>query len=368
VIFLSEEEFMLNKFSSSLGKPGTKILRQILKFYKKPTLRSGEYSPHYKEMGTYDAGFSKYYSVNLKVLVDEFESDRVAALISARKKLLWLTPLFFIIPILGWNILVWEYDYFDRPRFIGIYFIALSYLATIFYIYQSVNIYQTTIKTKIFPCILDFIGGFHYSATVSDIALQYKDTGIIPCFDQENSEDHIRGDYKDVSMDLFETHLQKWKGFGRSRRKETVFNGLIINLKLNKNFIGKTLVRADRGAAGNWFSKTLPDFETIKLEDPLFEEVFEVHSNNQKEAQCLLTANFMERLLELIKIFGGSKIEFCFENSSLLLMIPLRKPMFEPGPITEPEDFIDDAQSLLKEIHLIFRIVDTLQLNMQDAL
>ena len=49
-------------------------------------------------------------------------------------------------------------------------------------------------------------------------------------------------------------------------------------------------------------------------------------------------------------------------------MIPLRKPMFEPGPITEPEDFIDDAQSLLKEIHLIFQIVDTLQLNMQDDL
>ena len=61
----------------------------------------------------------------------------------------------------------------------------------------------------------------------------------------------------------------------------------------------------------------------------------------------------MERLLELIKIFDDSKIELCFENNSLFLMIPLRKPMFEPGPIAEPEDFIDDAQSLLKEIYLI---------------
>lgn len=359
---------MLDKFSSRLGKPGAKILRQLLKFYTKPTLRSGEYSPHYKEIGTYDAGFAEYYSTNLKVLVDEFESDRVAALISARKKLLWLTPLFFIIPILGWNILVWEYDYFDRPRFIGIYFIALSYLATIFYIYQSVNIYQTSIKTKIFPCILDFIGDFHYSPKVSDKVLQYKDNGITPSFDQENSEDHIHGDYKDVSLDLFETHLQKWKGFGRSRRRQTVFNGLIIDLRVSKNFIGKTLVKADRGTVGNWFSKTLPSFENIKLKDTQFEEVFEVYSNNQKEARCLLTTNFMERLLELIKIFDSSKIELCFENNSLFLMVPLRKPMFEPGPITEPEDFIDDAQSLLKEIHLIFQIVDTLQLNMRHDL
>ena len=116
---------MFNKLSATLSKPGTKIYRQILKFYKQPTLRSGEISHHYTEMGPWDLGFSEYYNANLKVLVDEFESDRVAALVSARKKLLWLTPLFFIIPIIGWNILVWEYDYFDRPRFIGIYFIAL---------------------------------------------------------------------------------------------------------------------------------------------------------------------------------------------------------------------------------------------------
>ena len=358
---------MFNKLSATLSKPGTKIYRQILKFYKQPTLRSGEISYHYTEMGPWDLGFSEYYNANLKVLVDEFESDRVAALVSARKKLLWLTPLFFIIPIIGWNILVWEYDYFDRPRFIGIYFIALSYLATFFYIYQSVNIYQTTIKTKIFPCILNFIGDFHYSPEVSDKALEYKDNGIIPSFDQENSEDHICGEYKKVSIDLFETHLQKWKGLGRNRRKETVFNGLIINMRVNNNFIGKTLVRADRGAVGNWFSKTFSDFENIKLEDPRFEDLFEVYSSDQLEARCLLTANFMERLLELITIFDDSKIELCFENNSLFLMIPLRKPMFEPGPITEPEDFIDDAQSLLKEIYLIFQIVDTLQLNMKDG-
>ena len=49
-------------------------------------------------------------------------------------------------------------------------------------------------------------------------------------------------------------------------------------------------------------------------------------------------------------------------------MISFIKSMFEPGPITEPEDFVDDTQSLLKEIHLIFQIVGTLQLNMHDDL
>ena len=73
----------------------------------------------------------------------------------------------------------------------------------------------------------------------------------------------------------------------------------------------------------------------------------------------------MERLLELAEIFDNSKIQLCFEDNRLLMVIPLRKPIFEPGPITEPEDFIDDAQSLLKEIYLIRQIVDILKLNMK---
>jgi hypothetical protein len=42
--------------------------------------------------------------------------------------------------------------------------------------------------------------------------------------------------------------------------------------------------------------------------------------------------------------------------------------MFEPGPITEPEDFIDDSKSLLKEMQLIFDISDTLELNIKTGL
>ena len=36
--------------------------------------------------------------------------------------------------------------------------------------------------------------------------------------------------------------------------------------------------------------------------------------------------------------------------------------MFEPGSIYEPEDFIDDSKSLLKELNLIFSIIDQLKL------
>ena len=76
---------MFNKLSATLSKPGTKIYRQILMFYKQPTPRLGEISHHYTEMGPWDSGFSEYYNANLKALVNEFENDRVAALIFSER-------------------------------------------------------------------------------------------------------------------------------------------------------------------------------------------------------------------------------------------------------------------------------------------
>jgi len=105
--------------------------------------------------------------------------------------------------------------------------------------------------------------------------------------------------------------------------------------------------------------------ENVQLEDPKFEEIFEVYSTDQIEARYLLTVSFMERLLDLADIFDDVEIQLCFDDNNLLMIIPLRKPIFEPGPITEPENFVDDAQSLLKEMHLICQIVDTLKLNMK---
>ena len=85
------------------------------------------------------------------------------------------------------------------------------------------------------------------------------------------------------------------------------------------------------------------------------ERVFEVFSTDQIEARYLLTVSFMERLLELGEIFDKAEIQLCSENNNLLMLIRLRKPIFEPGPITEPDYFIDDSQNLLKEMYLIFR-------------
>ena len=346
-------------------KPGKLGLRQIIQLYNSDVLKSDKLLPNYEELGEWDKGFSEHYNANLKDLVDDFEQNRVIAATAARNKLLWLTPLFFIIPIIGMKLTIWEFNEYEEPGGLGIISVTLLYGAIFWYIKRSILVYQNSIKEKIFPQILEFIGDFKFSTYVPSQVEKFKKSGLIPAFSVETNEDQITGMYKGVQLQLFETYLQKWKYRGKRRYLVSVFNGLIIVLNMNKDFSGKTLVKQDRGSVSNWFENRSSGLENVKLEDPKFEEFFEVYSTDQIEARYLLTVSFMERLLELAEIFDNAEIQLCFEDNKLLMTIPLRKPIFEPGPITEPENFVDDAQSLLKEMHLICQIVDTLKLNMK---
>jgi hypothetical protein len=355
---------MLRRLFFSGGKPGTQSFGLLFKLYDKSILNSDKLNQNYSEKGEWDKGFSDHYRLHLKVLADEFEKERVAAASLARRKLLWLTPLFVVVPIMGWKLLVWEFNRSDDFEGIGFYFVILSFGAMFWFIKKSIVTYQNSIKNEIFPRILNFVGEFTFTAEVANKVELFRDSGLIPSYSIENSEDYISGEYGGVKIELFETHLQK-RRTGKNSRRVTVFNGLIIKLSMNKKFNGKTLVKQDKGSVGNWFSTRSTKLANVKLEDPKFENLFEVYSSDQIEARYLLTVSFMERLLELAEIFENAKIELCFENEHLIITIPLRKPIFEPGPITQPEDFIDDAQNLLKEMYLIFQIIETLKLNMK---
>lgn len=114
---------------------------------------------------------------------------------------------------------------------------------------------------------------------------------------------------------------------------------------------------------GKWLRDRFSKLENVNLEDPEFESVFEIYSSDQVEARYLLTSVFMERLLSLSRAFGSERIQCSFYDDRLLMMIPVRRDLFEPGLIFKVEDFVDDSKSLLKEMNLIFQIINILKLD-----
>ena len=71
----------------------------------------------------------------------------------------------------------------------------------------------------------------------------------------------------------------------------------MVHLAMNKTFKGTTIIKRDRGKVANFFRSKMSGLESVKLEDPKFEKLFDVYGNDQIEARYLLTPSFMERPL-----------------------------------------------------------------------
>ena len=292
--------------------------------------------------------------------------NRISALKAARKRLIiWFFYIFLtalIVYFLYKNFLELNRDI---VAFTTLILVSIGVAAPFFWIFSPIWSYEENIKKEIFPNVLNFFGDFKYHVETKKSVKEYYATELIPKHDSEIAEDHITGTYKDIKVDLFETKLSNDSDENSSTTLNTVFDGIIVELSMNKSFGGKTVVKKESGTVGNWFIKKSTSLKKVKLEDPIFEKMFEVYSDDQVEARYLLTVTFIERLKELVENFGEKSIQCCFYNNKLLMMIPIEKDLFETGSIYEAEDFIDDSKSLLKELSLIFNIIDTLKLNMK---
>lgn len=308
------------------------------------------------ETEPYEEGFSAHYDTKIKPHVDEFEKLRLEALSESSKRAKLSTIIMLaIIAVIGILLLNNKGNFGDY-----IFVIVVGVILAKMWIYHPMNQYKDSIKSKIFPNIFSFIGNYKYSQKCPDRVHNLEKSKIIPHYTIENSEDQIEGKYKEVDIDLFETNLKVKSGKNNTR---TVFKGIIISLSMHKNFKGQTLIKKDFGKLFNWLGDKFSKLEKVTLEDPEFEKIFEVYSNDQVEARYLLTTAFMERLLKLKKSFNGQDIQCSFYDNKLLIMIELTKNMFEPESIYKAEDFTDDAKNLLKDMQIIFSIIDTLKLN-----
>ncbi len=325
---------------------------------------------NFVEEKSYEMGFAEHYNTHIKQEAISFENRRIDALKIASSRIRISVVLFVIVFIIALYILILGANAPDDFKAVRgddvkliLYIIFGAFSIAWWWVNRSIKAYSLSVKEKVFPNILSFLGHFKYLPQCSARICQLKDFDIIPDYDRETNEDRIVGKYKDVKIDLFETKLETKHRTKNGHYYRTKFKGVAITLSMHKKFKGKTVVVHDRGRLGNWLKNRVSGTENVKLEDPHFESMFEVYSDDQIEARYLLTTSFMERLVQLSEFFGGTGVECSFYNNKLFIMISVKKDLFEPCSIYEVEDFIDDSKSLLKEMNMIFEIIDILKLH-----
>lgn len=363
-------------------------------FRKKPSLNEKSYNEK--------KDFNQYYQQHIIQHIKKFEGIRLEKLHDFISRLKIVLAIEFII------ISASLYFLYFGSKIQDIALIAfILTLGLVWWVCQPIVTYKPSIKKEIFPHIFEFFGGdFIYKLESPLSVYSLKESEIIPSFDNEDTEDYVKGSYSGVQIELMEATLTKERpiirrfgsGFNSnsinilssilllymlfkflknvlykqksfkhfSDDNEIVFNGMLIRLNMNKNFLYKTIIKKDSGLILNWINDKTNSFknlENVQLEDPIFEKQFEVYSENQVEARYLLTTSFMERLLKLTELFKTSDIQCSFYNNTLLLMIPCQEDRFEPKSIFYPVDFQEDMKSIISEMNIIFEMIEILKLN-----
>lgn len=340
----------------------------------------------------YEKGFKEHYNKHLRPLVKEYESKRLKALnkasIRARicipTSLIWLCLGIWLANSSSFKRAIASSEFIPNYNYSGVigFLAILPLIISFVYLSAPITNYKNSVKSKIIPLIMKFFKEFKYSASCNISTYEYRSSQIIPYHTSESNEDLIQGTYKNVSICFYETELKKLVEeevyvdgeYETSEYYEKVFKGAIIILNTREKFKGHTIIlnkNLDQEKCLEEYEKRSQSeynqFKNVKISNNKFNDVFEARSTNTKQANKLLTPDIIEKIVKIYEMFGKCEMEFSVYADKVIIMNSYSHNAFEPGSISVPENYIDDAKKILFEMNIIFSLVNIISESLEAA-
>jgi hypothetical protein len=314
----------------------------------------------FDEQHAHEAGFGAYFTTHIAPVLGMVEDARLAARKTFNFRL--LICLMAAIPVVAAGVLFGPSlippDYYDVA--IGGAFVAVVGAGS--WINRPRTKFLVGFKQEILRPVATFFN-LNFDANGRDLCASFGDTGILHSHDERSHEDGFWGEYQGVELAFEEVKLIKVTRTKRGTRRTTTFDGVAVVLRMNKRFNGHTIIKEDLGTALNWIRDKTSKLETVQLEDPRFEDRFEVFSSDQVEARYLLTPAFMERLLSVADAFDKARLRACFRDDRLYLLIPYGQNLFEAASLHKTVLETDSLRKVLRQIQELRGTVEDLKLN-----
>lgn len=138
---------------------------------------------------------------------------------------------------------------------------------------------------------------------------------------------HLSGEgFRGLHFDIHEVFAREIEKSDIQQAKDDAglyqagFRGLLVALRHKTSFLSRTIVKHDRGAFN---SKTVDGMKRVGLGESVFENRFEVYSDDQVEGRALLTPDFMERLLKMDEHPRYRHIQIGFIAGRIYVALPV---------------------------------------------
>lgn len=237
---------------------------------------------------------------------------------------------------------------------------------TVFALYHWVDeprrTYVSEYKSRVMPEIARTLFDFDYFEHGWIDPDRITGSMLIPVHENFHTEDLFCGSYAGVDVELCEARLTRMQS-GHARGSSIVFNGLFVLMSTQRTFAGRTVLRAESGAVANLIAGSIGGLERVVLEDPEFEDVFEVYASDQLEARSLLTPAFMDRLKTLANDLGEGRLQAAFYDQQFFVMVSMTENLFEPPSIYSSVLQETGLSRVVRQLGDVLSIIDMLKLD-----
>lgn len=234
--------------------------------------------------------------------------------------------------------------------------------------------YTSEFKSQIIARIVTFIDeNLQYESQKYISSSLFRGSDIFKVApDRYCGDDFVSGKIKDTSFQFSEIHAEYKTETtdSKGRRQEhwhTIFKGIFFIGDFNKRFKGKTVVLPDNleklfGNMGSVMQGwNLMRSQLVKLDDPEFEKLFVVYSDDQIEARYILSMSLMKRIVDF-KNKTKKQIYLSFVGNKIFVAVPYTRNLFEPSIFKTVLDF-NPIQQYCEDLQLAVGIIDELNLN-----
>ena len=312
------------------------------------------------------AGFEQFYQAVLEPKFAEIETTRKKYL---RFFILSLFIIFVVIPLIciglfGQFLLenVEGSQSFDALSSDKLLFGLLIIIAIVS---SPIFLYKKKAKNIVMPEFIKYFGDFEYVHMKTIARDVVEKSMLFDDFNVRKGDDFFYGVYLDTKMAVSEESMSYVERRNKKTYVKNIFNGMIIQLEMNKKFSSQTVVFKDNGMFN--FLNVAKGLQKVALEDSVFEKEFEVYSSDQLDARYLLTTAFMERMLTVRNAYKTNKIQFSFFDNCLLIAIDTKKDMFESTSLFRKTTDKKIINQVFEQFISVMSIIEFLKLNQRTG-
>lgn len=230
---------------------------------------------------------------------------------------------------------------------VALFFFTLSYLT-----WRSIKKrFEKDIKKKIMDSVCSCFGNLQWISEPYVEDKFFQNINLIRTYDSSSYDDIFKGEYNGVNYEIIESKF--------IRGKNSVFDGVIVKLDMNKPFKGNTVIYPETSMHLSPSSKLVH----TELEDTVFNQKFDVFTDNEVEARYLITPSFMERIKRMRIAFYADKVACSFYHKYLYIALYTTRDLFSLCSLTKPVNDARQFFTMYEEIISIIKLIDHFKLD-----